>query len=167
MKTTMILGGIGPRLALMCLPYIALSLVLMARYPEFMNLSVLDSIIARTAGYAWLVLGVAFWTYSAVTFLKGFSNGRLITWGPYAICRNPIYASMIVFMIPALALIFHSGLLFSVAIVLYIGFKLSIHGEKIILRRTFHEAYDIYESSVNELIPLPPFFKRKLSFARR
>jgi protein-S-isoprenylcysteine O-methyltransferase Ste14 len=54
-----------------------------------------------------------------------------------------------------MALIFHSGLTFSISLVLYIGFKISIHGEVNVLRRTFGEEYEIYEKSVNEIIPFP------------
>lgn len=162
----MTLGGIGPRLALICLPYIALSLAVMLSYPEFLDIAFLDAMYVKVFGYFWLVLGVSFWLYSAITFLRWFGKGRLITWGAYALCRNPIYASVIIFIIPAMALIFHSGIIFSIALTLYIGFKLSIHGERIILQRTFGEAYENYEQSVNELIPLS-VIKRKHTFADR
>ena len=74
---------------------------------------------------------------------------------------DPIYSSIIVFIIPSLALIFHSGLILSIFLVQYIGFKTSIHGESKLLKRTFGEEYDIYEKSVNEIIPFPRnLFKR-------
>ncbi|MZP55678.1 MAG: hypothetical protein GT600_09535 [Bacteroidales bacterium] len=155
MKTSMTLFGCGPKLALLCLPYIILSLVVMYIYPEFFDLKFLDNIYARVSGYVWLVIGIVFWIYSAVYFLKYFKPGQLITNGPFGLCRNPIYSSIIVFIIPSLALIFHSGLTFSISLVLYIGFKISIHGETNVLRRIFGEEYDKYEKSVNEIIPFP------------
>ncbi|HBC79843.1 MAG TPA: hypothetical protein DEO60_09665 [Bacteroidales bacterium] len=155
MKTSMTLFGCGPKLALLCLPYILLSLTVMYRYPEFLKSGFLEYPFFKYMGFIWLVLGIIFWIYSAVWFLKYFKPGRLITQGPFALCRNPIYSSIIVFIIPALALIFHSGLIFSVALVLYLGFKISIHGETIILRRIFGEEYEIYEKSVNEIFPFP------------
>ncbi len=155
MKTSMTLFGCGPKLALLCLPYIILSLVVMYIYPEFFDLKFLDNIYARVSGYVWLVIGIVFWIYSAVYFLKYFKPGQLITNGPFGLCRNPIYSSIIVFIIPSLALIFHSGLTFSISVVLYIGFKISIHGETNVLRRIFGEEYDKYEKSVNEIIPFP------------
>lgn len=151
----MTLFGCGPKLALLCLPYIILSLVVMYIYPEFFDLKFLDNIYARVSGYVWLVIGIVFWIYSAVYFLKYFKPGQLITNGPFGLCRNPIYSSIIVFIIPSLALIFHSGLTFSISVVLYIGFKISIHGETNVLRRIFGEEYDKYEKSVNEIIPFP------------
>jgi len=162
MKTSMTLFGCGPKLALLCLPYIILSLVVMYMYPEFFDLKFLDNIYSRLSGYVWLAIGIVFWVYSAVYFLKYFKPGQLITRGPFALCRNPIYSSIIVFIIPSLALIFHSGLTLSITLVLYIGFKISIHGETNILRRIFGEEYDKYEKSVNEIIPFPRYLFRRI-----
>ena len=160
MKTSMTLFGCGPKLAILCLPYIILSLVVMFIYPDFFDLKFLDNIYTRVSGYAWLAIGIVFWIYSAIYFLKYFKPGELITRGPFALCRNPIYSSIIVFIIPALGIIFHSGLTLSIALVLYVGFKISIHGETSVLRKIFGEEYDKYEKSVNEIIPFPRYLLR-------
>jgi len=160
MKTSMTLFGCGPKLALLCLPYVILSLIVMYRYPEFFDLRFLDFSYIKVLGFVWLGLGIIFWIYSAIFFLKYFKPGRLITEGPFTLCRNPIYSSIIVFLIPSLALIFHSGLTFSISLVLYLGFKISIHGETNMLRRIFGEEYGIYEKSVNEIIPFPRYLFR-------
>jgi protein-S-isoprenylcysteine O-methyltransferase Ste14 len=162
MKTTMTLFGCGPKLALLCLPYVILSLTVMYKYPEFLDLRFLDLTIVKILGFIWSGMGVIYWMYSAIIFLKYFKPGTLIIQGPFALCRNPIYSSIIVFIIPSLALIFHSGLIFSISLVLYIGFKISIHGETNVLKRIFGEEYDNYEKSVNEIIPFPHYlFRRK------
>jgi protein-S-isoprenylcysteine O-methyltransferase Ste14 len=155
MKSSMTLFGCGPKLAILCLPYIILSVFVMFMYPEFFNLKFIDILYAKVAGFIWLGIGIIFWIYSAVYFLKYFKPGELITKGPFGLCRNPIYSSIIIFIIPSLALIFHSGLTFSISIVLYIGFKISIHGETNVLKRIFGEEYEKYEKSVNEIFPFP------------
>jgi protein-S-isoprenylcysteine O-methyltransferase Ste14 len=160
MKNTMTLFGCGPKLALLCLPYILLSLIIMINYPEFFDLRFLDYPSFKVLGFIWLGLGVIFWIYSAFYFLKHFKPGNLITQGPFALCRNPIYASIIIFIIPSVAIVFHSGLTLSIAIVLYIGFRISIHGETTVLRRIFGEVYDKYEKSVNEIFPFPSHYFR-------
>lgn len=160
MKNAMTLFGCGPKLALLCLPYILLASIIMIKYPEFFDLKFVNLIMFKVLGIVWLGMGLIFWVYSAVYFLKYFQPGKLITKGPFALCRNPIYSSIIVFIIPALAIIFHSGLTLSIALVLYIGFKLSIHGETGVLRKIFGEEYDKYEKAVNEIIPFPRYFFR-------
>jgi|WetSurSiteA1Bulk_404760.scaffolds.fasta_scaffold29576_2 protein-S-isoprenylcysteine O-methyltransferase Ste14 len=156
--TSMTLFGCGPKLALLSLPYIILSSVVMYRYPEFLNLQFLNSLYIRILGFIWLGLGIIFWICSAIFFLNYFKPGKLITNGPFALCRNPIYSSIIVFIIPSVAIIFHSGLILSISLVLYLGFKISIHGETTVLRRIFGEEYEIYERSVNEIFPFPRDF---------
>ncbi len=158
MKTSLTLAGIGPRLALVCLPYIALALSVMLVHPGFLDLGFLDTPGARMFGAAWLAVGVVFWAASAVHFLANFGKGKLITGGPFALCRNPIYASVILFVIPSLGVYFHSGLVLSISVVLYIGFKVAIHGETVPLRKAFGRDYDRYAASVNEMVPFPRIF---------
>jgi protein-S-isoprenylcysteine O-methyltransferase Ste14 len=158
MNKTMTLFGCGPRLALLCLPYVILSLVVMFKYPEFLAIRFFDIFYIKILGFIWLGAGILFWIYSAVFFLKNFKPGELITKGAFGLCRNPIYSSIIVFIIPALAIIFHSGLILSISLVLYIGFKISIHGETNVLKRIFGNEYELYERSVNEIIPFPRYF---------
>jgi protein-S-isoprenylcysteine O-methyltransferase Ste14 len=160
MKTSMTLFGCGPKLALICLPYVILSLIVIYKYPEFLDLRFLDFFYVKVFGFVWLGLGTIYWMYSAIFFLKYFKPGNLITQGPFALCRNPIYSSIIVFIIPSLGLIFHSGLVFSIALVLYLGFRISIHGETNVLRRIFGEEYEIYEKTVNEIFPFPGYLFR-------
>jgi protein-S-isoprenylcysteine O-methyltransferase Ste14 len=160
MNKPMTYGGVGPKLALLSLPYIILSLIVMFKYPEFFDIKLLDFPAIKMLGFVWSGLGICFWIYSAIFFLKYFKPGVLITKGPFALCRNPIYSSLIVFIIPSLALIFHSGLILSIAVVLYLGFKISIHGETIVLRRIFGEEYEKYAKSVNEIFPFPGYLIR-------
>ena len=157
MKKSMTLFGCGPKLALICLPYIILSLIVLFKYPEFLDLRFLDIGYVKVIGFVYLGAGIIFWIYSAIYFLQNFIPGKLITKGPFGLCRNPIYSSIIVFLIPALAIIFHSGLILSISMVLYLGFKISIHGETNVLKRIFGEEYELYEKSVNEIIPFPRY----------
>lgn len=161
MKSTLTLGGIGPKLALLCLPYVILSLAIMVHDPKFLDLEFFNKPLAKALGFVWLTIGFVFWIASAWIFLSRFKAGKLITQGTFAWCRNPIYASMILFIIPSLGIIFHSGLILSIALVIYLGFKICIHGEVILLRRTFGEEYEAYLKSVNELFPFPPALKKK------
>ena len=160
MKTKMSYGGIGPRLALLCLPYIILSVVIMIKYPGFSDIGFMEQASFSILGFAGLGVGLIFWAWSAIYFLKYFKAGALITKGPFSLCRNPLYSSIIVFIIPSLALILHSGLILSFSPVLFLGFKISIHGETIKLKRIFGDEYERYSRSVNEIFPFPGFLNR-------
>ena len=49
--------GCGPKLALLCLPYIILSLIVMFRYPEFFNLEFLDLASFKMSGISMVRAG--------------------------------------------------------------------------------------------------------------
>lgn len=53
-------------------------------------------------------------------------------------------------------------MILSIALVLYLNFKLSIHGENKVLERKFGEAYNTYRKNVNEIVPGPRYRTRKL-----
>jgi protein-S-isoprenylcysteine O-methyltransferase Ste14 len=153
MNTKMTFGGIGPKLALITLPYIVLAMLVIQRDPQFLKLHFDNSILIAVTGYTWISIGLLFYVATIIVFLTDFKKGLLVTRGTFGLCRNPIYASFIVFFIPGLALVFQSGMIFSIALVLYLNFKISIHGENKVLEREFGEAYEDYRKSVNEIIP--------------
>ncbi len=154
--------GIGPKLALITLLYTILAIIVIHRFPEFLKLNFLNITFARIAGYLLLVIGLVFYIYAAKVFFADFKKGKLITRGPFGLCRNPIYASFIVFVVPALALLFQSGMILSIDVVLYIIFKILIHAEYDLLKANFGDEFDKYAKSVNEIFPFPRFWKKPL-----
>jgi protein-S-isoprenylcysteine O-methyltransferase Ste14 len=158
MNTKMTFGGIGPKLALITLPYILLAIMVIERDPEFLKLNFSGKEWPGVAGYIWICTGIIFYILTIIVFLTDFKKGKLVTRGTFSLCRNPIYASFIVFFIPGLAVVFHSGIILSIAVVMYLNFKISIHGEKIVLRRNFGQDYEKYEKQVNEILPFPRFW---------
>lgn len=155
MENKMTFGGVGPKMALLTAPYLILALVVMTRDPLFLKLDFIHAGILKTAGYLLVAAGLLFYLATIRVFLSDFKKGILVTRGTFSLCRNPIYASFLIFIVPGLALIFQSGMLVTIAVVLYLNFKLSIHGENIVLRRKFGEEYERYEKQVNEVIPIP------------
>ncbi len=61
-------GGIGPRLALLSLPYIILSILIMVNYPEFLDLKFPAFNYITITGFVWGGLGICFWIYSAIPY---------------------------------------------------------------------------------------------------
>lgn len=161
MNTKMTFGGIGPKLALITLPYILLAIVVMQRDPQFLKMNLPDPVWSKIIGHGWIAIGAVFYLATIVVFLSDFKQGLLVTRGTFSLCRNPLYASFILFFVPGLALVFESGMILSMALVLYLNFKISIHGERLALRRNFGQAYEHYEKTVNEIIPIPRFWTRR------
>jgi protein-S-isoprenylcysteine O-methyltransferase Ste14 len=90
------------------------------------------------------------WTYEA-RVIKGH---ELITSGPYAVVRNPIYLGMFGLMV-ATGLVFTTWWALLAAIVVFlIGNQVRIRAEERLLRETFGSQFDDYASRV------PAFFPR-------
>jgi protein-S-isoprenylcysteine O-methyltransferase Ste14 len=112
-----------------------------------------------TAGIVLLIIGLIFY-FSTVRFLlKGLKETKLMTKGPYSLCQNPLYASLILLVIPALSLILNSWLILTASFVGYFLFKSFINREYSELEKFFGEDYLKYKSETPEFFPLP--LKRK------
>jgi protein-S-isoprenylcysteine O-methyltransferase Ste14 len=80
---------------------------------------------------------------------------RLVTAGPYAHVRNPIYAAMVP-MLCATAVAFSSPLVLLVALALYLaGTRIRIASEERLMAAAFGEAWRDYRRSVPALLPRP------------
>lgn len=78
-------------------------------------------------------------------------GAQLVTTGPYAYIRNPIYAAVLLALIGS-ALVF--GMLWLLVIVLYGGYFIySVFGEEKIMARLFPDQYPAYKARTKRLIP--------------
>jgi protein-S-isoprenylcysteine O-methyltransferase Ste14 len=92
------------------------------------------------------------WTYEA----RVIEGHELITQGPYALVRNPIYLGMFGLMV-ATGLAYTTWWALLVAVVIFlIGNRIRIRSEEKLLRETFGVQFDEYASRV------PAFFPRHL-----
>jgi protein-S-isoprenylcysteine O-methyltransferase Ste14 len=81
------------------------------------------------------------------------TDHQLVTWGPFAVMRHPIYTALFVFMI-AMAIAFGHWRGLIVGVPLYwIGTWIRITREERLLRAQFGAAYDDYASRVKRFVP--------------
>jgi len=114
------------------------------------------AIVAGVCGIAGILFSVwairtlgKQWSFSA----RVIEGHRLITNGPYAIVRNPIYASLALWVI-AMGLTFASPIRLALALLLYVvGTLMRIRAEEELMRATFGDAWDQYRRRVPALIP--------------
>lgn len=89
------------------------------------------------------------WTYRA----RVIEGHELITAGPYAVVRNPIYLGMFG-MVLATGLVFSRWWNFLAAVVLFlIGNQMRIRAEEKLLRETFGSQFDEYARHVPAFLP--------------
>jgi protein-S-isoprenylcysteine O-methyltransferase Ste14 len=106
--------------------------------------------VAGVAFMAWAIrtLGRQ-WSFSA----RVIEGHKLITHGPYAIVRNPIYASLALWIV-AWGLAIATPIRLAIALALYVaGTLMRIRAEEELMRETFGAAWDEYRRRVPALFP--------------
>jgi protein-S-isoprenylcysteine O-methyltransferase Ste14 len=147
--------GIGPKIAVILLPWLGISIVLSRIKIKFFRITSESSDSLLIAGIFMMLFGLIFYFSTVRLLLKGLKETRLITTGPYSLCQNPLYTSLILFIIPALSLMLNSWLVLTTCFVGFILFKLFIKSEYSELERFFGEEYIKYKKETPEFFPLP------------
>ncbi len=144
--------GQGGKIILFTLPSLTAAILMNLYYPTAAAMP--ESLHwIQPAGYIWLVPGVILWAIAVSQLLVGFPAGKLITTGAYGVVRNPIYASVILFILPATAILTLTWVYLVPAAFLYIGVTLFIGVEERQLLIAFGEAYQKYCKTHHRLIP--------------
>lgn len=154
--------GVGPRMGLALMPWLVAAIGLRLWAPQVCVFPFLPSALRFALGAVLLALGLAFWAWSAIYFVRHFFAGGLLTAGPFAWCRHPIYGSFIVLMFPAAALLANAWPLLAADAALYVIFRLFIGEEDRMLAERFGGTYRAYRQRVGELVPLPPALRTAL-----
>jgi protein-S-isoprenylcysteine O-methyltransferase Ste14 len=153
--------GIGPRIASVLLPYLILTFVLSTHLKHMFAYTSFKSPALFNVGIILLVVGLIFYFLTVRLLLKGLKETRLVTNGAFALCQNPLYSAIILFIIPALSLITNSWLVLTSSIIGYILFKIFIKSEYLELEKFFGESYLNYKKVTPEFFPFP--FKKWFS----
>ena len=144
--------GQGGKIILFMLPSLIAAILFQIYFSQIAALPESISFI-KPLGYLLLVPGLMLWGTAIIQLLTGFSKGRLVTTGAYGVVRNPIYSSVTVFILPAVALLTLTWVYFVPSIFLYIGVMLFIGVEEKQLTEAFGREYEVYLARVDRLIP--------------
>jgi len=115
---------------------------------------------STAAGIAVIALGLAFSAWGVMTFRgagtevmpSSPTNKTLVTHGPYAITRNPMYVGMVTITL-GVALLVGAPLLFAAPVLLFLLDNfIIIPFEEAKMERQFGDAYRAYKTSVRRWI---------------
>jgi len=144
--------GQGARIMLSAAPALAAAVWAHLRVPELVRIP-LPSSVLLPLGIVLLVPGVALWLTAVVQLLAGFPQGRLVTTGAYGVCRNPIYSSVGLLVLPGLSFLAGTWVYLAVGAALCLGVRLFIPVEERDLLRVFGEDYRRYTERVHRIVP--------------
>ncbi len=101
-----------------------------------------------------LVFYLAITCWSVWALACAGQKEKLVTSGPYAFTRNPMYAAIIFILNPALAILFRSWLLILAIIPIYLSWRTCVRGEESgPLAAKFGQAHSDYMKSVPRFWP--------------
>lgn len=144
--------GIGPVWGFPSILYLVLTVVITYAFPAFRMPDSLYPMLTYLA-VLLLLVGIPYYVVSAKAVMKAFSAGELVTNGVYGVCRHPLYGSWIVFIVPAIALLFHSWLSLTAPLVMYVLLRAMVAKEEDYLAEEFGEAYLEYKKKVPFVCP--------------
>lgn len=147
--------GAGLLLIILLLPLVGAAIAATLLWPGVTRFPMRPNGLFILLGAAWLALGVLFWALSLRSFLPGFRRGELITSGTFAWCRHPIYASLLMFWLPAVGLIAETWTFYLAAAIGWPLALIAVRREETELARLFGEQWDAYAGRTTALLPLP------------
>lgn len=136
------LVGAGDRIMGLTLPFAAAAVAANVLWPDVFDPGL--GLAGRVAGGVLLALGVPIWLASAALIARNVPRGRLVTTGPFAWVRHPLYTAVALLVLPGLGLVLDSWAGLAVGAVLYGASRLFSGREDRELAARFGAEYEAY-----------------------
>jgi len=144
------LVGSGDRIMLFLLPFAIVGIGLNIAFPGVFRVGGPPPWLAVVSAVL-LAVGLVGWGWSVALVLTRVRAGELVTTGPYALVKHPLYTSVALLVLPWLGLLLDTWLGVALGAVLYVGSRLFSPVEEADLAARFGPEWDAYRRSV--LIP--------------
>ena len=141
------LVGSGDKIGLFTLPFVLLGVLLNILYPAFFRVGG-PSLLVRVLALLLLIAGVIIWIWSVFLILTDVPQKRLITKGPYALVKHPLYTGVALLVLPGLGLLLNTWVDILIGFTLYIGSRRFSPEEENLLAKTFVSTWEEYRQQV-------------------
>jgi protein-S-isoprenylcysteine O-methyltransferase Ste14 len=141
------LVGSGDRIGLFTLPFVILGVILNVAFPSFFDVGGPPPALA-VVSVVVLIVGVTTWIWSVALILTRVPRGQLITSGPYAFMKHPLYTSVALLVLPWIGFLLDTWVGAVIGIGLYVGSRIYAPAEEASLAATFGPKWDEYARTV-------------------
>lgn len=141
------LVGSGDKIALVVLPFLIVGLILNVAFPSVFDVGGPGEVL-RVVSIIVLIPGVAIWIWSALLILTNVPRAELITTGPYAVVKHPLYTAVALLVLPWIGFLLNTWLGLVIGMVLYIATRMFAPEEEVALAKTFGARWDAYRTRV-------------------
>lgn len=145
-----VLVGNGRKIGLLALPFLVVGVVLNAVFPQFFSVGGPPPALVA-ASVIVLVPGVVMWIWSVALILTEIPRRKLITTGPYALMKHPLYTGVGLLVLPWVGFLLNTWLGAVIGAVVYVGSRLFSPAEEAMLAKIFGAEWDSYRTRV--LVP--------------
>ena len=142
LKLTDLIGS-GDKIGLLIAPFLIVGVILNVLFPRLFSVGGPPPAL-KVISIIALIPGVIIWLWSVVLILTKARDGELITGGPYALVKHPLYTGVALLVLPWVGFLFDTWLGALLGAVLYIGSRMFSHEEEAELARTFGTAWEDY-----------------------
>jgi protein-S-isoprenylcysteine O-methyltransferase Ste14 len=139
--------GSGDRIAVATAPIAVIAIAMHLASPASFSVGGPPTWLGIAAG-AVLVIGLACWLWCVALILRDVPRGRLITSGPYALVRHPLYTDVALLVLPAVGLLLDSWLGFVIGVAMYLAARRFARAEEDELSRSFGRQWLDYAGHV-------------------
>jgi protein-S-isoprenylcysteine O-methyltransferase Ste14 len=141
------LVGSGDKIGLLLLPFLVGGLILNLAFPSLFSVGGPPAIL-KEISILVLAPGIAIWAWCVVLILANVPRGELITAGPYALVKHPLYISVAILVLPWVGFLLNTWLGAALGLVLYVGDRMFAPEEEAALSRSFGGRWEAYRRAV-------------------
>lgn len=141
------LAGSGRKIGMVTFPFLIAGLSFNFLNPAFFSVGGPASSLSFISVIV-LIPGLILWFWSVVLILTQIPKGRLITKGPYALVRHPLYTSVALLVLPWAGILFNTWLGIFIGFIIYLASRLYSPDEEKSLSLKFGEEWVRYSKTV-------------------
>ena len=131
-----ILMGSGRKIGAFSLPFFVIGITINYFYPQIFRIDGSSGPLFWIS-ILFLLLGVINWAWSVILILIKVPRKELITTGPFAVVKHPLYVGFVFLIIPWAGFLLNSWLGIAFGLVLYIAIRIFAPKEEQILSKIF------------------------------
>lgn len=142
-----VLVGSGRKIGLFTLPFLIAGISLYILFPEFFMVNDTSGLLFLIS-FLFLATGIINWIWTVVLILTKIPKKQLITTGPYAIVKHPLYVGVALLILPWAGFLFNTWLGVVIGFVVYIGSGIYAPEEEKLLSQIFGVEWENYSKKV-------------------
>ncbi len=142
-----VLVGNGRKIGALVLPFLVAGVALNILFPAVFAVGG-PPLWLTVVSIVLLVPGVVNWLWSVWLILTKVPKKELITTGPYAIAKHPLYVGVALLVLPWAGFLLNTWLGALIGIVVYIGSRMFSPEEEQLLAKIFGEKWTAYSGKV-------------------